>query len=240
MDFQQYFPLDSIEKVEISGISDAFWKQVTATKILFQTSQENRPFTLRVKSKQGVIYTYALTLETQPATLAIQDVDDAKNLRGTLSASTTLPITIQSFLDGKSWTLSTPLVADNKQFKTSFSGITPEWAISYTDKKIFSVKRDTGVIVAEPGITFKPVIQTGSPLVVQALLNGTEVARMTYQAHDLLFQQIPTREAVQKNALNLISTSLRLEPAAPNDTLLKNGAYIVDAAYRPLLAFDNQ
>ncbi len=207
--------------MEISGLSDAFWKQLTATKILFQTSQENKSFTLRVTSKQGVIYTYALTLETKPATLSIQTVDNQKNITGTLSQDTLLPITLQSFIDGKTWNLSSPIVAKNKTFTTSLSSILPEWTVSYADKKILSIKRDTGVVIGEPGITFDPLLQVGLPLTVKTLLNGTEVARMTYQAHNLLFQQIPARDSVQKNTLNLISDTLRLEPASANDIALK-------------------
>ncbi len=52
IDFQKYFPLDTIEKVAITGLSDAFWKQSTATKFLFQTSQEDRSMTLKVTSKK--------------------------------------------------------------------------------------------------------------------------------------------------------------------------------------------
>ena len=37
IDFVQYFPLETIKKVEVIGLSEAFWKQITATKILFQT-----------------------------------------------------------------------------------------------------------------------------------------------------------------------------------------------------------
>jgi len=143
----------------VSGLSEAFWKQISATKILFQTSQQDQSMTLRVTSKRGVIYTYSLTLETKPATIAIRQVDAQKNLSGTISTHTTLPLTIQSFIDGKSWPISTPFIAKEQSFTTSFSGIVPEWSVSYSDQKVFSVKRETGVIVAESGITFVPVVQ---------------------------------------------------------------------------------
>jgi|GEM_PF-2738383 len=55
----------------------------------------------------------------------------------------------------------------------------------------------------------------------QILLNQKEIARVTYQANNLIFQQIATRDLVQKNALNLISSQLRLEPASSSDTILK-------------------
>jgi hypothetical protein len=52
VDFQQYFPLDTIAKVEVTSLSEAFWKQLDATRVLFQTSQEDQDMVLRVTSKK--------------------------------------------------------------------------------------------------------------------------------------------------------------------------------------------
>jgi hypothetical protein len=238
VDFQQYFPLDTIQKVEINGLEQAFWKQISATKILFQTSQADRDMTLRVTSKKGVVYTYPMTLVTQPAKLTIKQVDSKKSLTGTISTDTTLPLTIQSFVDNKPWTVSAPLVVKDKAFTTSFSGISPEWSVMYGSQKAFSVKRDSGTLVTETGITLVPEIKVWSPLTVKVLLNQKELARVVYQMNNLLFQQVTSRDLLQNNTLGLISTSLRLEPALSGDTQLKWGGYIVDAGYKPLIAFD--
>jgi len=80
IDFQEYFPLDILTKVEITGLPEAFWKQVTTTKILFQTSQEQQSMILRVTGKKGVTYTYPIDLTTTPAQLAITDVDSKRLL----------------------------------------------------------------------------------------------------------------------------------------------------------------
>jgi hypothetical protein len=52
IDFQQYFPLDTLSKVEITGLSESFWKQATTTKILFQTSKKDQDITLRITSQK--------------------------------------------------------------------------------------------------------------------------------------------------------------------------------------------
>lgn len=80
IDFQQYFPLDTLKKVEVNGLPESFWKQVTATKILFQTSQERQSMTLRITGENGVTYTYVMGLVTTPAQLAITNIDSKKIL----------------------------------------------------------------------------------------------------------------------------------------------------------------
>jgi len=238
VDFQEYFPLDTIVKVEVTGLSDDFWRQAGATKILFQTSQKDQSMTLRVTSKKGIVYTYTINLVTKPATLAIEHLDNQKLLTGTISTDTTLPLTIQSFINGKSWTVSAPLNIKDKTFTTSFADISPEWSVSYENKKAFSLKRDMGALSSESGLTLVSDIRIWYPLALKTVLNQKEIARIVYQGNNLLFQQATSRDVFQKNTLWLISTSLRLEPALAWDTKLKWGAYIVDAQYRPLIAFD--
>ncbi len=73
--------------------------------------------------------------------------------------NTTLPLTIQSFIDNKSWTLSSPLTIQDKNFTTSFSDVSPEWSVSYGNTKAFSLKRDLGVLRAEAGLSLVPDIK---------------------------------------------------------------------------------
>lgn len=159
IDFQQYFPLESITKVEVTGLPESFWRQLTATKILFQTSQEDQSMTLWVTNKRGIVSMYTLDLITQPAQLAIANVDSKKTLTGTISEDTILPVTIQSFINNTSWTLSPALPTKDKTFTTSFASVIPEWNISYTNTKAFAMKRDTGTIAPEAGIVFTPDIK---------------------------------------------------------------------------------
>lgn len=164
---------------------------------------------------------YTIRLITKPARLTINQVDSKKSLSGTISTDTKLPLTIQSFIDGRPWTISSPLMVKDNAFTASFAGISPEWSIMYGDQKAFSVKRDSGTLVSEAGLTFVPEIKIGSPLAVKMLLNQKEIARVVYQTNNLLFQQSASRDTLQKNTLGLISTSLRLETALSRDTQLK-------------------
>lgn len=221
VDFQEYFPLDSIAKVEVTGLSEAFWKQTSATKILFQTSQQDQTMTLRVTSKKGVTYTYELSLVTKPAELAIANVDTNLTVTGTVSQDTTLPLTIQSFINKKVWTLTSPISVKDKAFTTSLATISPEWSVSYANAPAFSLKRDTGILTSNAGITLSPDVKVGSPLALKTLLNQKEIAHVIYQADALVFQQVAPGDSQNKNTLGLTSSSLHLEPALATDTVLK-------------------
>lgn len=238
IDFAQYFPLETIKKVEVIGLSEAFWKQITATKISFQTWQKNQTMTLKVTNEQWVVFLYEISLVTDPAKIAIIHVDEQKTLTGSISAETKLPLTVQSFIDGKSWTLSTPVAVQDKKFTTSFLGISPEWSVLYADQKAFSIQRDTGSLATESGVTLVPEIKNWYPIVIKTLLNQKPVSQIVYQTQNLRFQQAASSDTLQKNTLGLMSTSLRLEPWSTRDEQLRGGAYIVDADYKPLLAFD--
>ena len=139
-------------------------------------------------------------------------VDEQKNLTGRISEETNLPLTIQSFIDSKTWTLSTPVAVQDKKFTTSFLGISPEWSVLYADQKAFSVQRDTGSLATESGVTLVPEIKNGYPIIIKTLLNQKPVSQIVYQAQNLLFQQTASSDTLQKNTLGLMSTSLRLEP----------------------------
>jgi len=52
IDFQEYFPIDTITKVEVSGLSDKFWRQNGATKIIFETLQQSQSMILKVTGKK--------------------------------------------------------------------------------------------------------------------------------------------------------------------------------------------
>jgi len=84
-----------------------------------------------------------------------------------------------------------------------------------------------------------PDIKIGFPLAIKTLYNQKEIARVIYQAKSPIFQQVASATALQPNTFGIISSSLRLEPALSGDAALKDGAYIVDNQYRPVIAFDS-
>ncbi|MEI6711917.1 MAG: hypothetical protein WCK88_07260 [bacterium] len=172
-------------------------------------------------SKRGVTYTYTLSLVTKPAELAIANVDTNLNVTGTISQDTTLPLTIQSFINSKAWTLSSPISVKDGAFATSLANISPEWSVSYNNISAFSLKRDTGILNTSPGLTIIPDVKVGSPLTLKTLMNQKEIARIIYQADSLTFQQIASGDNQNKNTLGLTSSLLHLEPALDTDTMLK-------------------
>lgn len=85
-----------------------------------------------------------------------------------------------------------------------------------------------------------PDIRVGSPLAIKTLYNKKEIARVIYQIKSPTFQQVATIDLLQPHTLKLISSLLHLEPALLTDTALKDGAYIVDSQYKPVIAFDSE
>ena len=73
----------------------------------------------------------------------ISDINTDKILSGTLSENTTLSLAIQSYLDKKSWTISSGILAKDTTFSTSFASSLPSWDVSYGTQKVFSLNRNT-------------------------------------------------------------------------------------------------
>ncbi len=180
-----------------------------------------------------------MTLATEPAKLMISDIDNDKILTGTVSENTTLPLAIQSYLDKKSWTISSGISVADNAFSTSFANSLPKWDVSYGANKVFSLNRDTGVLNFDNTLTLVPDIKVGYPLAFKTVYNQKEIARIVYQGSALSFQQVAATADIVKNTLSLVSSSLHLETSSAGDTALKEGAYIVDSQYRPLIAFDS-
>jgi hypothetical protein len=215
VDFQQYFPIDTITKVDVSGLSDTFWRRESATKIIFETLQKSQSMILKVTGKKGTISTYPMTLATEPARMMISGINSDKILSGTISENTALPLVIQSYLDKKSWTISSGIVAQDKKFSTSFANSLPVWDISYGADKAFSLNRNRGVLSFDPTITVVSDVKVGYPLTLKTVYNQKDIARVLYQGNNLSFQQIATTTDIVKNTLSLLSSTLRLETSSP-------------------------
>jgi len=180
-----------------------------------------------------------MTLATEPARLMISDINTDKILSGTLSENTSLPLVIQSYLDKKSWTISSGITAQDKKFSTSLANSSPVWDVSYASNKVFSLSRNSGVLSFDNTLTLVPEIRVGYPLALKTMYNQKEIARIFYQGSNLSFQQVASTTDITKNTLSLLSSSsLRLETSSTGDAALPKGAYIVDSQYRPLIAFD--
>jgi hypothetical protein len=89
----------------------------------------------------------------------ISDIKSDNILTGTISEPTALPLAIQSFLDKKSWTISSGITAQGTSFSTSLANVIPEWGVSYGTNKLFSLTRTTGVLKFDPTITLVPDVR---------------------------------------------------------------------------------
>ncbi len=105
IDFQQYFPTDTVSQVEIFKLSSSEWRRVNATKIAFEMQKQKTEILVRV-TVGGFVRDYTTTLVTKIPKLAIDTIDASKNVSGTLSSTVVSPVGIQSFIAGKSWTLN--------------------------------------------------------------------------------------------------------------------------------------
>ena len=151
-----------------------------------------------------------MTLATEPAKLMISGINTDKILSGTISEDTTLPLVIQSYLDKKSWTISSGILAKDNVFSTSFANLAPRWDVSYGTNKVFSIDRNAGSLNYDATITLVPDITAGSPLAFKTVYNQKEIARVLYQGSSLSFQQVASTTDIIKNTLSLVSSSLRL------------------------------
>jgi len=107
IDFQTYFPADTLTNVEIFKIPSSEWRRISSTKIAFESQKESREIFVRV-STSGRVRDYTTRLVTVPPKLYIDTVDAGGVLTGKVSSSTsTLPMGIQSYVDDQSWTLAT-------------------------------------------------------------------------------------------------------------------------------------
>ena len=105
VDFQKYFPTDTISKVDIFKLASSQWRTVSNTKIAFEMQKEKTDILVRITAN-GFVRDYTTTLVANIPKLAIDTIDASKNVSGTLSDTVITPVGIQSFLDNRSWTIN--------------------------------------------------------------------------------------------------------------------------------------
>ncbi len=97
VDFQQYFPTDTISQVEIFRLPSSEWRRVDNTKITFEMQKQKTDILVRVTSN-GFVRDYTTSLVAKIPKLAIDSIDINNTVQGTLSDAITSPIGIQSFI----------------------------------------------------------------------------------------------------------------------------------------------
>lgn len=122
VDFQSYFPADTVTNIEIFRLPSSQWRRISATKIAFESQETSTEILVRVTAS-GRVRDYITHIMTAPPTLFIKEVLPNGSLAGELSASSgTLPMGIQSYQGGQTWTLANGF--SSKEDGTFTTGIT--------------------------------------------------------------------------------------------------------------------
>lgn len=106
IDFQTYFPADTLTHVEILRLPGSQWRRVSSTKIAFESQKEGQDILVRITAS-GRVRDYTTRLVSVPPKLFIEKVDDTGALTGKIApADNALSLGIQSYLDGQSWSIA--------------------------------------------------------------------------------------------------------------------------------------
>ena len=120
IDFQTYFPADTLTYVEIFRLPSSEWRRVSSTKIAFESQEQSTEILVRVTTS-GRVRDYTTRIVTAPPKLYIDSVKTDGAVSGKITSfNTTLPMGIQSYLNNQSWTLANGFTTqDDNTFTTS-------------------------------------------------------------------------------------------------------------------------
>lgn len=90
IDFQTYFPADTLTNVEIFRLPSSEWRRVSATKVAFEAQKEKKEILVRVTTTSGRVRDYVTQIMTLPPKLYIDSVDSAGLLTGKITNSSGL------------------------------------------------------------------------------------------------------------------------------------------------------
>lgn len=90
IDFQTYFPADTLTNVEIFRLPSSEWRRVSSTKVAFEAQKEKKEILVRVTTTSGRVRDYTTQIMTLPPKLYIDSVDDNGLLTGKITNSSGL------------------------------------------------------------------------------------------------------------------------------------------------------
>lgn len=77
IDFQTYFPADTLTNVEIFRLPSSEWRRVSTAKIAFEAQKEKTEILVRVTTTSGRVRDYTTQIVTFPPKLYIDSVDSS-------------------------------------------------------------------------------------------------------------------------------------------------------------------
>lgn len=90
IDFQTYFPADTLTNVEIFRLPSSEWRRISSTKVAFEAQKEKKEILVRVTTTSGRVRDYVTQIMTLPPKLYIDSVDSAGLLTGKITNSSGL------------------------------------------------------------------------------------------------------------------------------------------------------
>ena len=100
IDFQTYFPADTLTNVEIFRLPSSEWRRVSTAKIAFEAQKEKTEILVRVTTTSGRVRDYATQIVTLPPKLYIDSVDPSGILTGKITNSSgNVTLGVQSYID---------------------------------------------------------------------------------------------------------------------------------------------
>lgn len=120
IDFQTYFPADTLTYVEIFRLPSSEWRRTANTKIAFEAQKERKEILIRVTTTSGRVRDFVTQIVTLPPKLYIDSVSSSGSLTGKITnSSSDVSLGIQSYLGGQSWTLANNFQNSEDDFSTS-------------------------------------------------------------------------------------------------------------------------
>lgn len=100
IDFQTYFPADTLTNVEIFRLPSSEWRRVSTAKIAFEAQKEKTEILVRVTTTSGRVRDYTTQIVTLPPKLYIDSVDPSGILTGKITNSSgNVTLGVQSYIN---------------------------------------------------------------------------------------------------------------------------------------------
>lgn len=164
VDFQSYFPADTLINIEIFRLPSAEWRRISNTKVAFEAQKETREILVRVTTASRV-RDYITSIVTKPPKLLIDTVDKNGALSGTLTSGIgVFPMGIQSYLDNQSWTLADGFQNTDNTFTTNIVRGATKFSVQQGPDPLVTFDRSSGLPVISAGVTMSPNMTVGKTL----------------------------------------------------------------------------
>ncbi len=129
IDFQNYFPQDTITKVDILRLPQSSFRRLGPTVIAFETQNQEQDITVRVTFDYS-FRDYSVRLLVAVPQIRIDNVNNSGETAGTISQNIQTPLAVQTYLGNKSWVLTAGVPVSQNRFSTTLLTQAPTMTFS--------------------------------------------------------------------------------------------------------------